>query len=71
MADSLLLIIDCREFVEVNAVWREDDIQKESVNAHHNRNAEQITGHAPFHQTKRIQIQSEPQADIGKLLTNT
>jgi hypothetical protein len=36
------------------------------VNAHHNRNAEQITGHAPFHQTKRIQIQSEPQSDIGR-----
>jgi len=47
-----------------NQTKKDEDIQKESVNAHHNRNAEQITGHAPFHQTKRIQIQSEPQSDI-------
>ena len=33
----------------------EQDIQKESVNAHHDRNAHQITGHAPFHQSKSFQ----------------
>lgn len=33
----------------------EKDIQKASVNAHHDRNAEQITGHAPFHQSKTFQ----------------
>jgi hypothetical protein len=28
------------------------------VNAHHDRNAHQITGHAPFHQSKNYQEES-------------
>ena len=46
----------------------EDDIQKASISAHHDRNAEQITGHAPFHQSKSLNdnLSSEGRSDPNR-----